>query len=93
MTTGELMALQKLGELLMGAYTVDIKPGAYSDTMGSKVLVYTNSRPNSDILSFSVQEFILTIESAKTLSLTSFKSLILAKRMFGGTIQKKCEKL
>lgn len=86
MNTADIMRLIKEDKLECGAYTVDIKQGIYENVLGSQILVYTHGKPDTDILSFGVKEFLLIIKSARDLPIHSFKSLITAKRMFGGTI-------
>lgn|GEM_PF-2884997 len=88
MNTSDIMRLIKGGQLTQGAFTVDIKQGIYGDILGARVLVYTHDKPDSNIMAFSVKEFLLIVESARILPIHSFKSLITAKRMFGGTILK-----
>ena len=88
MNTTDVMQLIKNGELTQGAFTVETKQGTYSDILGNEILVYTHGKPDSNILAFSVKEFLLIVESTRVLSIESFKSLIKAKRMFGGTILK-----
>ncbi|SCM82443.1 hypothetical protein KL86SPO_50214 [uncultured Sporomusa sp.] len=87
MNTSDIVRLIRQGKLKRGAYTVDVKPGAYTDILGRKILVYTNCKPDSDILAFDKQELMLVIESAKTLPIEQFKRLIMAKQFFNGTIQ------
>lgn len=88
MNTGDVVRLIRQGKLKRGAYTIDVKPGTYTDVLGRKILVYTDSKPDSDILAFNEQELMLVIESAKSLPVEQFKSLIMAKKFFDGTIQK-----
>ncbi|GMB01861.1 hypothetical protein [Pelosinus sp. IPA-1] len=88
MNTVEIMKLIREDNLECGAYTVDIKQGVYDNVLGSQILVYTHGKPDSNILSFKVKEFLLIVESAKNLPIHSFKSLITAKKIFGGTILK-----
>jgi hypothetical protein len=91
MNTAEIMRLIRQGELHRGAYTVDVKPGAYGNVLGNKILVYTDRKPDSDILSFHTEELLIIIESAKALPVNAFQNLITAKRVFGGTIQEVSE--
>lgn len=86
MNTAEMVALIRQGRLERGAYTVGIKHGVYSGVMGKQILIYTDGKPDSEILSFNPNEFLLVVESAKELPLESFTTLIMAKRMLGGTI-------
>ena len=88
MNTADIMQLIKHGKLTQGAFTVETKQGVYSDILGAKVLVYTHGKPDSNLLAFSVKEFLLVVESTRVLSIESFKGLITAKRLFGGTILK-----
>ncbi|MPM85415.1 hypothetical protein SDC9_132496 [bioreactor metagenome] len=87
MNTAEIVIEIRQGYLARGAHTVDVKPGRYSDIIGSKILVYTDSKPDSNILAFGTKELMLVIESAKSLPIDTFKNLINAKRMFNGTIE------
>ena len=87
MNTGDIIRLIRQGTLKRGAYTVSVKPGAYSDVLGNKILVYTDRKPDSDILAFNKQELLLVMDSAKSQSIESFKHLIAAKRFFNGTIE------
>lgn len=88
MNTNDIVPLIRQDKLPRGVHTVDIKPGAYAEVLGNKVLVYTNSKPDSDILAFNKQEFLTVIESAKSMPVGQFSGLILAKKFFNGTIEK-----
>ena len=86
MSTSEILALIKNNSVPRGIHTVDIKPGQYSRILGNKVIVYTHGRPDSELLTFSIAEFLAVINSAKDLPINSFEFLIMAKRMFNGEI-------
>ncbi|WP_094604943.1 hypothetical protein SPSIL_017020 [Sporomusa silvacetica DSM 10669] len=88
MNTSDIVSLIQQNKLSRGVYTVNIKPGAYTNVLGNKILVYTNSKPDSDILAFGKQELLLVIDSAKSLPVEQFKNLITAKQFFNGTIEK-----
>ncbi len=82
----EMVRLIRQDKPLKGAFTVDIAPGFFREVLGEQVLVYTHSKPESDILAFGTKEFLLVIESAQTWPIDSFRTLILAKRLFKGEI-------
>ncbi len=68
MNTSEIVALIRQKKLGHGVYPVSVQTGVYSDIMGGKVLVYTDEKPDSELLSFSVNELLLVIQSAKELT-------------------------